>query len=137
MNASIATTLAALVIGVSLVGCGGDDDGGNSDPDLCGAVDNLQKSVDAIKSTDVTQSGAISQLESGPTTVQADLSDVKAEAKSEYSSEIDAVSKSYDALKSSVDTAQSDPSASNLSGVGSALSTFGSDVDTLFSDTNC
>jgi capsule polysaccharide export protein KpsE/RkpR len=134
MNASMLGTVATLMLAASLIGCGGDND---NDPALCGAVDNLQKSVDAIKSTDVSQSGAINQLDSGLTTVQTDLSDVKSEAGSQFSSQIDTVSKSYSALKTSVDTAKSDPSASNLSEVGIAMSTFGTDVNTLSSDTNC
>ena len=90
----VALALVTLLLGASLVGCGGGG-GGSDEPAVCGSVDTLKTSVDKLKDIEVTSSGAVSDLESAVTDIQADLGDVKADAKSEFSSQIDAAEKSY------------------------------------------
>ena len=128
MKPPITLTMAALVLSASLVGCGEDK------PAVCGSVDNLKTSVNDLKDIDVTSSSAVSDLESGLTTIRADLDDVKTDAKSEFSPQIEAVDTSYAAVKTSVDAAKADPSATTLAAAGTAVSAFGTDVETLISD---
>ena len=101
---SMAAVVVTLLLGVSLVGCGGGDsgdsgDGGDAAPALCVSVATLKTSVEKLKNIDVTSSGAVSDLESGLTGIQSDLSRVKTDAKSEFSSQVDAVEKASRALK--------------------------------------
>ena len=125
---SIVLAVVSLLLGASLVGCGGEDGGSGGDggsgsdkPAVCGSVDTLKTSVGKLKDIDVTSSGAVSDLESGLTGVQSDLNDVKADAKSEFSSQVAATEKSGGALKTSVDDAKANPSAATLTAVGSTL----------------
>jgi hypothetical protein len=129
---SLAFAIVALLLGASLVGCG--EDGGSDAPAVCGSVDTLKTSVEKLKDIDVTSSGAVSELESGLTGIRSDLSDVKADAKAEFSSQIAATETSYEALKTSVEAAKADLSVATIAAAGSAVSSFGTAVDKLISD---
>jgi hypothetical protein len=125
---SVALTIATLMLAASLAACGGDK------PAVCGSVDNLKSSVDDVKDIDVTSSGAVSDLQTGLTSVESDLTAVKADAKSEFSTQIQAVLQSLSALKTSVDAAKANPTAATLSTAGAALSAFDTGVEALVSD---
>jgi len=124
----IPTIVATLALSASLTACSEDE------PAVCSSVDNLQASVDDVQGIDVSSSTALSDLETGLTAIGSDLSDVKADAKAEFSTQVDAVQASYDALTASVDAAKASASAATLSAAGTALSTFGTDVQTLVTD---
>jgi hypothetical protein len=124
--AGVATV--TLLLGATLVGCSDDK------PAVCSSVDNLKTSVDDVTNIDVTSSGAASDLESGITTVKSDLADVKTDAKSQFSSQLDAVDSALATLTTRVDAAKADPSASTLAAVGAAVAPFKSAVQTLISD---
>ena len=66
--------------------------------------------------------------------IESDLAQVKADAKSEFSSQIDAVESSYASLRTSVEAAKTEPSPDTLRAAGNALSTFNTDVGSLISD---
>jgi hypothetical protein len=118
----------ALLLGAALVGCSDDK------PAVCSSVDNLKTSVDDVKNIDVTSSGAVSDLESGLTTIKSDLADVKTDAKSQYASQLDAVDSALAKLTTSVDAAKTDPSAATLAAVAAAAAPFNNAVQTLISD---
>ncbi|MFD7073460.1 hypothetical protein ACFV9G_04555 [Nocardioides sp. NPDC059952] len=124
----IPAVVLTLALATPLTGCGEDQ------PAVCSSVDDLQTSVDEVRDIDVTSSGALADLESGLEAIGADLSDVESDAKTEFSSQIDAVQASYDALAASLDAAKESASAATLSAAATALSTFGSDVRTLITD---
>ena len=124
----VALTIATLMLCASLAACGGDK------PAVCGSVDDLKSSVDDVKDIDVTSSGAVSDLQTGLTSVESDLAAVKADAKSEFSSQIQGVQQSFATLKTSVDAAKADPTASTLSTAGAALSAFDTGVESLVTD---
>jgi hypothetical protein len=128
-----ALLVVSVLLGVLLVGCGGGN-GGSDQPAVCDSVDSLKTSVDNVKDTDVRSSGAFRDLESGLTGIRSELTDVKSDAKSEFSSQIDAAEKSYGALKTSVEDAKANMSAATLAAAGSALSVFRTDVGTLTQD---
>jgi hypothetical protein len=124
----IPTIVATLALGASLAACSEDE------PAVCGSVDSLKASVDDVRGIDVTSSTALSDLESGLKAVGSDLSDVRGDAKAEFSAEVDTVQASYDALTASVDAAMTSASTATLGAAGTALSTFGTDVQTLITD---
>jgi hypothetical protein len=124
----IPVAVMTLALAVPLTGCGEDQAA------VCSSVDDLEASVDEVRDIEVSSSGALGDLESGLTAVGSDLSEVKADAKTEFSSQIDTVQASYDALTESVDAAKASASAATLSAAATALSTFGSDVRTLITD---
>lgn len=124
----IPVAVMTLALATPLTGCGEDQ------PAVCSSVDDLEASVEDVRDIDVTSSGALGDLESGLEAVGSDLSEVKSDAKAEFSSQIDTVQASYDALSASVDAAKASVSAATLSAAATALSTFGSDVRTLITD---
>jgi hypothetical protein len=128
-----ARLVVSLLLGALLVGCGGGN-GGGEEPAVCDSVDSLKTSVDKVKDIDVRSSGALSDLESGLTGIRSDLTDVKSDAKSEFSSQIDTAEKSYGALKTSVEDVKANMSAATLTAAGSALSAFRTDVAKLAQD---
>ena len=125
MKRSIGMSLAALVLGASVVACGG------GQPAVCSSVDDLKSSVDSVKNVDLRSSNGISDLENAISKVKSALGDVKTNAKSEFSSEIAGVEKNYAALKTSADAAKADPSATTLATAKSALSSFVASAQTL------
>jgi hypothetical protein len=117
-----------MLLGAGLVGCSDDK------PAVCSSVDDLQTSVHNLEDIDVTSSSAVSDLEGGLATIESDLATVKTDAKSEFSSQIDAVDTSYTVLRTSVEAAKANPSTDTLAVVGTAASAFDTAVDTLASD---
>ena len=108
-------TLVSLLLGASLVACGGKDK-----PAVCGSVDTLKSSITDLKNIDITSSGAVSSLQSQLTTVKSDFDQVKTDAKSQFSTQIDAVDGAYTTLVSTANTAKSSPSAANLAALAAA-----------------
>lgn len=125
MRSSVVRAVAALVLGVSLVGCSSDNAA------VCGSVDNLKTSVDSAKKIDVTSSTGISDLQNGLAAVDTNLAQVKTDAKSEFSFELTAVDTASNALKTSLTTAKSDPAAATLAAAASASQAFVASVQTL------
>jgi hypothetical protein len=89
-----------------------------------------------VKNIDVSKSGGVKDLQSGLTTIRGDLADVKTDAKSQFSSQIDAVDTALATLNTKVDAAKAAPSATTLAAVGDALSSFNTALQTLISDVN-
>lgn len=98
-----------------LSGCGGN----NSTP-VCSDVDSLKSSVSALTSVKLQQ-GALPELKSKLAAVQQDFSQLKTDAKSQFSSQVDAVDSAYASFKSSLDAAIANPSATTVSAVGATL----------------
>ena len=71
---------------------------------------------------------------SGVATVKTGLSAVKSDAKSEFSSQIDAVETAGATLDASVTDAKSEPSVSTLQGLVTTSSSFIAAVQTLVAD---
>lgn len=128
MRNSLALTLASVAVCASVVSCGEDT------PAVCGSVNDLKTSVANVQKIDVTASGAINDLKAGLSAIQSDLAQVKADATSQFGSQLSTVESSYEALRTSVQSVQSGASAATLAEAGAALSTFGTDVQKLISD---
>jgi hypothetical protein len=124
----IPAAVITLALATTLTGCGEDQ------PAVCSSVDDLETSFDEVRDINVSSSSALSDLESGLTAIGSDLSDVKADAKAEFSTQIDVAQDSYDALADSVEAAMANASVATLSDAATALSTFGGDVRILITD---
>lgn len=130
MMKPVSLTAVSLLLGASLVACGG----GNDKPAVCDSVDTLKGSISDLKDIDITSSGAVSSLETGLATVKTDFDALKTDAKSEFSPQIQAVDSAYTVLQSSAEAAKSDPSAASIAAVAAAAATFASNVQTLVQD---
>ena len=128
MKRSLAVAAATLVLTASLAACG------NDKPAVCGSVDNLRTSVDDLKNVDVTSSGAVSDLQTALTSVENNVATVKSDAKSEFSTQINAVDTALASLKTTIDTAKADPSAANVAAVAAAAAPADTALETLISD---
>lgn len=126
MRPTIAGT--ALLLALSLAACSEDK------PAVCSSVGDLEASVNDVKKIDVTSSGGLAEVRTGLRTIKSDLAEVKTDAESEFSSQLDRVEASYATLTSSVEAARTGPSGATLTAVGSSLRTFGNDVQALISD---
>jgi len=125
LTAAVTTTL---LLGAVLVGCSDDK------PAVCGSVDDLKTSVGNVKNIDLTASGAVSDLESSLTTIKSDLATVKTDAKSQYSTQIDAVDTAFTQLTTAADAAKADPTGTTLAAVVAAVPPFTSAVQKLADD---
>jgi len=123
-----ALAASTVLLGLLVAGCGADD------PAVCGSVNDLKTSFDGLKDIDVTSSGALSDLQTGLTTLKGDLDKVKTDAKSEFATGIDAVETAYDAVKTAVTAATDDPTAATIGAAASALSSLATEVQALVKD---
>jgi len=123
-----AALAATLLVGSVLVGCSDDK------PAVCDSVDNLNTSVEDVKSIDVTSPGAVSDLESGLTAIKSDLATVKTDAKSQYATQVNAVDSAFTTLTTSVDAAKADPTQATLAAAAAAAKAFTTAVQTLSDD---
>ena len=130
MMKPLSLSAVSLLLGASLVACGG----GNDKPAVCDSVDTLKGSISDLKDIDITSSGAVSSLQTGLATVKTDFDALKTDAKSEFSPQIQAVDSAYTVLQSSAEAAKSDPSAASIAAVAAAAATFASNVQTLVQD---
>ena len=123
-----AALAATLLVGSVLVGCSDDK------PAVCDSVDNLNTSVEDVKSIDVTSPGAVSDLESGLTAIKSDLATVKTDAKSQYATQVDAVDSAFTTLTTSADAAKASPTQATLAAAAAAAKAFTTAVQTLSDD---
>jgi hypothetical protein len=112
MRRGIASGVALLsVVALVTAGCG------SSKPEFCSKTDDLQASLDTLKS-DVT-SANFSAIKTDAQTVKADADAVASSAKSDFPSETSAVESSISSLSAAVQSLPSSPSASDLARVAS------------------
>ena len=129
MSRKLVLTAATFVmLSASLVACGDDT------PAVCGSAEQLQSSVDELKDIDVTETNGLDEFKSQVETIDGDLDQLTNDAKSEFSSQVDAVTTTFVALEASVQAAMADPSADTLAAAVTALSAFSTDVQALISD---
>ncbi|MGO4255014.1 hypothetical protein [Marmoricola sp. RAF53] len=121
--------VAGLALAASLAGCGGSDQA-----PVCDSVASLKSSVAQVKDLDPTAPGALDELQSGLGDVKTDLLAVKADAKSEFSAEVETIQGGYQTLLESVQALKTDPTTSDPSKVKSELTAFGSDIGKLITD---
>ena len=117
-----------LMSSAALVACGEDT------PAVCGSADQLQSSFDDLKDIDVTETNGLDEFKSELETIDGNLDQLTNDAKSEFSSQVDAVTSSFEALGASVQAATADPTADTLAVAKTAMSEFSTSVRALISD---
>ena len=80
-----------LMSSAALVACGEDT------PAVCGSADQLQSSFDDLKDIDITETNGLDEFKSQLETVDGDLDQLTNDAKSEFSTQVDAVTASFEA----------------------------------------
>jgi hypothetical protein len=129
MRLRLLVTAASLVMSsTALVACGDDE------PAVCGSAEQLQSSFDDLKDIDLTETNGLEEFKSELETIDGDLDQLTNDAKSEFSSQVDAVTSSFEALGASVQAATADPTADTLAVAKTAMSEFSTSVQALISD---
>ena len=97
--------IAALVA----AGCGGDDK-----PAYCENVADLQESVDDVKNVQLTDSGALSTLQTDLPQIRSDANAVVSSAKEDFPSQTSALKSSVSKLSTTIDQLPSSPTVQQL-----------------------
>ena len=129
MRLKLVLTAASFVLSsAALVACGDDT------PAVCRSADQLQSSFDELEDIDVMEENGLDEFKSQLETVDGDLNQLTNDAKSEFSSQVDAVAATWVALGASAEAATADPSADTLAAASTALSAFSTEVQALIND---
>ena len=129
MRLKLVLTAASFVMSSTVLVAYGEDT-----PAVCGSADQLQSSFEELKDIDVMQDNGLDEFKSQLETVDGDLDQLTNDAKTEFSSQVGAVTTTWEALGTSVQAATADPSADTLAAASTALSAFTTDVQALISD---
>ena len=119
--------IAALVA----AGCGGDDK-----PAYCSDVSDLQQSVDDLKNVQLTESGALSTLQTDLQTVQSNADAVVSSAKQDFSSQTSALKSSVSKLSTTIEQLPASPTAQQLAPVAQGIRSVVTSVKDLDSATS-
>jgi len=129
MRPTITLGVAGLALSALLAGCGGSDT-----PPVCDSIDTLKSSMAKVNDVDLTAPGGAAALKTAVNEVKPDLQQVKADAKAEFSSDLETIQGGYQTLLESVEALSDDPAASDASKVKAELQTLNEDVAKLVSD---
>ena len=129
MKTRLVLPVVSLLLGASLVACGGKDK-----PAVCDSVDTLKGSITDLTDIQLTSSGALTSLQTQLTTIKQDYDAVRTDAKSQFSAQLTAVDTAYSSLTTSAATAKSSPSAATLATAAAAVASLVSSLQTLVSD---
>ena len=97
--------------------CGGDDK-----PAYCSNVSDLQQSVDDLKSVHLSESGALSTLQTDVQKVQSDADAVVNSAKEDFPDETSALKSSVSSLSTTIEELPSSPTAQQLAALAPEIS---------------
>jgi hypothetical protein len=127
MVGAVALLAAALVA----VGCGGDDA-----PDYCENVADLQESVDDVKNVQLSESGALSTLQTDLSQIRSDANAVVSSAKEDFPDETSALKSSVSSLSTTLKQLPASPTAQQLAPLAQEISSVVTAADGLSSATN-
>src|SRR3954452_7247666 len=102
MKTRLVLAVVSLLLGASLVGCGGKDK-----PAVCDSVDTLKGSITDLTDIKLTSSGAVSSLQAQLTSIKQDYDAVRTDAKSHFTTPPRAAGWASSALPTSAATASS------------------------------
>lgn len=119
------TAAVVLMASFTVSGCGG-----SSKPAICSDVDSLKTSITDLRDVKL-EAGALATLQSDLTKVQTDLSKVKDEAKTQYSTEISSVEQAAASLSTNLKAASDTPSVASLAAVATDVSALGAALSAL------
>ena len=109
----VALAIAALVA----AGCGGDDK-----PAYCSDVSDLQQSVGDLKNVQLSESGALSTLQTDLQKVQSDANAVVSSAKQDFPSQTSALTSSASTVSTTIKQLPASPTAQQLAPVAHEIS---------------
>jgi len=122
---ALALTLVSLLLGASLVACGGKDK-----PAVCSSVDELSASIDHLGKVQLGETGR-AELESQLAAVRADLAQVRTDAQEQFGDQVAAVTAAADIVRERYQGAKAEPSASTLQPLRTAIANLGSEARAL------
>lgn len=93
----------------------------SSKPPVCSDAKDLKSSVSGLKDINIGQ-GALTELSNQAATIRQQFDTLKADAKSEFASEIQGLTTALQTFDTSVTTAKASPSASTLATVAAGAS---------------
>jgi predicted NAD/FAD-binding protein len=145
--------LVALLAGGTLGGCSQDGDASssassssassssapssNASPSttaaVCSSVDELQRSVAALRAVPVVQEG-VSAVEGALAKVRSDVTRVVQDAQSQYAPQIAGLTADVAAVQTAVSQAQATPSGATLNAVAGSIRTLSDDVTAFAGD---
>lgn len=121
-----AAVLACMVgLGTGVTACA-------EEPAVCDDVDALQTSVEDLQEADLGE-GGLEVVTEELQDIEDELGQLKTDAASEYSTQIQAVEDTFAALRTSAESAASDATASTLALVRDDLQAFGAAVSSMSS----
>ena len=109
----VALAIAALVA----AGCGGDDK-----PAYCSNVSDLQQSVGDLKNVQLSESGALSTLQTDLQKVQSDANAVVSSAKQDFPRQTSALTSSVSTVSTTIKQLPASPTAQQLAPVAHEIS---------------
>ena len=155
MQRVLVTCLVALLAGGTVSGCSQDGDASSSTPSssapassapppsssaspsttaaVCSSVDELQRSVAALRAVPVVQEG-VNAVEGAFATVRSDVAQVVQDAQSQYATQTAGLTADVTAVQTAVNQAQATPSRANLEAVAGSIRTLSDDVTAFAGD---
>jgi len=124
---------ATLLTSLAVTGCGGEEAPAASAPPtpaVCSSVDALKSSVADLKNVDLSK-GSLAPVQDKLTAMQADLTKVGKDAKTEYATEVDSVEAATSSVGASLQAAQAAPSQRTLTAVRTSVTTLGTSLRAL------
>jgi hypothetical protein len=110
--------VAALAIAaLAGAGCGGDDE-----PGYCSDVSDLQQSVDDLKNVQLSESGALSTLQTELQEVQSNADAVVSSAKQDFPDETSALKSSVSTAATTIEQLPDSPTAQQLAPLAQEIS---------------
>jgi hypothetical protein len=160
MQRVLVTCLVALLAGGTVGGCSQDGDASSSAPSsssatsssappssstsspsaspsttaaVCSSVDELQRSVAALRAVPVVQEG-VSAVEGAFATVRSDVAQVVQDAQAQYATQTAGLTADVTAVQTAVSQAQATPSRATLEAVAGSIRTLSDDVTAFAGD---
>ena len=87
---------------------------------MCKSAENLKASITGLKDINITANGT-SAVSAQVTKIKQNLDTLKADAKGQYSAQVNALSSALDNLNTSLDAAKASLNAGTLAGLASAV----------------
>lgn len=119
----------AVVATLGVAGCGGDSSG-SEQPAACESLAAVQKSMDQVQNTNVSENG-LAKLKSDLQQLRTDLQQLVVDAQAQFATQVDAVKVAVDNFAQTITAARAAPNRTNLATVRSAFATVRDSVRNL------
>jgi|tagenome__1003787_1003787.scaffolds.fasta_scaffold20909468_1 hypothetical protein len=113
---------------ISLTGCGGSD--ASNAPPVCTSMDKLSTSVQDLRDTALNKDG-LSSLQTNVKKIRSSFTQVKTDAKQQFSPQVEAVNTAMSTLSDNLSTAVANPSAATIAPLVTDVSKVGTSIKAL------